>query len=143
MAAKTNCSQLIAKVVALETGLDALRQVLDERDERYKQRAHSQDAAVATALAAAEKAVVKAEAATERRLEGLNELRDMNLDQAKTFARTDEVNLLIKAIEVRIQSLDDLAKSDLARGGGMQEAWGYFAVALGLIIAALAVYFRH
>jgi hypothetical protein len=132
----TSLAELTARVVALEAGLTALRQVLDERDKRYSQRSESQDLAVASALQTSEKAIIKAEAATEKRLEGLNELRSMAEDQAKYFARTEVIN-------PRIDALDVLVKASMARRGGVQEAWGQFAVAAGLIIAATALYFRH
>ncbi len=138
-----NCTQLTTRIVALEAGLEAFKELMKERDERYKQRSESQDEAVASALMTSEKAISKAEAATERRLEGLNELRDMATDQSKTYARGDEVKLLIDALQQKIQFLDDLMKSQIARGSGMKDAWGYFAVTGGLVIGALAIYFRH
>ncbi len=143
--AKHNCShsELTTRVVALEAGLEAFKELMKERDERYKQRSESQDEAVASALMTSEKAIAKAETATERRLEGLNELRDMASDQSKTYARADEVKLLIDALQQKIGFLDELVKSQIARGTGMKDAWGYLAVTGGLVIGALAIYFRH
>jgi hypothetical protein len=57
--------------------LQALRHYVGERisqlDLRYQQRFDAQEATVAAALAAAERAVLKAEAASERRLESENQ----------------------------------------------------------------------
>ncbi len=146
----TSQSELTARVVALEAGLTALRQVLDERDARYSQRASSQDAAVRTAQETSEKAINKAEIATERRLEGLNELRDMAADQAsKLMSRAEFIvqhQATIDKIQLNEDRLGVLQKdiSDIqARGGGMKELWGYLIGLGGLILVALEVYFRH
>ncbi len=138
MAAKSNCShsELIARVVAIETGLTALRQVLDERDERYKQRALSQDKAVSAALETSEKAIIKAESATERRFEGVNEFRATLADQAANLMPRSEYTVQHQALVEKVNQLQD-------RRIGMTQAWGYFVGIAGLVIAAFAIYFRH
>jgi uncharacterized membrane protein len=136
MADSFSNGELTSRVVALESDLRALRQVLDERDARYSQRAASQDDAVNVAMTAAEKAVAKAETATEKRLEGLNELRDMATDQAKNFARND-------VITPKIAALEDMMKAQIAHGSGTKDAWAYVVGIGGMVIALLAVYFRH
>ncbi len=64
--------------------------LMKETNLRYTERFASQERAVAAALASAKEAVTKAEAATERRLEGLNELRGVVNDiLAKTMPRIE------------------------------------------------------
>jgi hypothetical protein len=147
-----NCThpELIARTVALETGLKALRQVLDERDTRYTQRANSQDSAVKNALETSEKAIIKAESATERRFEGVNEFRQTLADQAATLMPRAEYTVQHKALGDKVTVLENrmgLIQQEisgiLARGGGMKEAWGYLAAVGGMVIAGLAIYFRH
>jgi hypothetical protein len=135
---KSACSngELEARIVALEANLASFKELMNERDERYKQRALSQDNAVKSALDTSEKAITKAESATEKRLEGLNELRAMAEDQAKDFSRKE-------VIEPKLMGLEDMIKTRIYHGGGVRDAWGQFAVAAGLVIAAVAVYFRH
>lgn len=138
MAAKSSCThpELIARVVAIEAGLKALRQVLDERDERYKQRALSQDKAVSAALETSEKAIIKAESATERRFEGVNEFRATLADQAANLMPRSEYTVQHQALVEKVNQLQD-------RRIGMTQAWGYFVGIAGLVIAAFAIYFRH
>jgi hypothetical protein len=149
MATKSSCThpELIARVVALESGVKALRQVLDERDERYKQRASSQDAAVKNALDTSEKAIIKAETATERRFEGVNEFRQTLADQATMLMPRSEYTVQHKALEDKVSVLESRlgamqqdVSAILARGGGIREAWGYIGVIAGLVIAVAAIY---
>ncbi len=139
-------SQLIGRVVAIEAGLIALKELLTERDERYKQRAMSQDEAVKSALETSEKAITKAESATERRFEGVNEFRQTLADQASTLMPRAEYNAQHKALEEkvaasenRINEIQTAQISLLARGGGLKEAWGYI-IAASSAIAAFTIY---
>jgi hypothetical protein len=71
-----------------------LREMIDlltkQTDLRYTERFDAQERAVAAALASAKEAVTKAEVATEKRLEGLNELRQVVQDILnKTMPRVE------------------------------------------------------
>ncbi len=151
MTDKCSSSELLARVVALETNLKALREVLDERNKRYELRASTQDNAVKSALDTSEKAITKAESATERRFEGVNEFRQTLADQASRLMPRSEYTVQHQALEdkvstseARINQLQNDILALLARGGGMKEAWGYVGIITGLIIAAVAgVYFHH
>jgi len=78
-----------------------------ERDARYSQRFTDSETATRAALAAAEKAVAKAETASERRFEAVNEFRQTLSDQAATFiTRTEAVAIMDRNTE-RIQELAD------------------------------------
>jgi hypothetical protein len=65
----------------------------------------AQKEGVKTAMDAAEKAVAKAEIAADKRFEGLNELRGMASDWRTEFARQSTVDLQIKGISDKIDSL--------------------------------------
>ena len=143
-------SELIARVVAIESGLAAFKEILQERDERYKQRAISQDQAVKAALDTSEKAITKAETATEKRFEGVNEFRETLADQAATLMPRVEYAVQHKAITERIEDIGvqvNLLRQDLssmqARGGGMKEVWGYIIAIAALLMAAVVGYLRH
>ncbi len=148
--APITCADLSARIVALEANLTALRQVLDERDARYAQRAASQDKAVSSALETSEKAIIKAESATERRFEGVNEFRQTLADQATTLmpraeytVQHDALRALVAAIEKRVNDIQSNQMSLLARGGGIKETWGYVIAAIGLMIALLVGYLKR
>ncbi len=152
MVTDKQCShaELKARIVGVEAHLAALRQVLDERDARYTQRAASQDKAVSSALETSEKAIIKAESATERRFEGVNEFRQTLADQAATLmpraeytVQHDAVKAQIAASEKRINEIQSTQISLLARGGGLKEAWGYGIAVASLAMAALVLYFKH
>lgn len=108
-----------AKFGAHETAVDAALathdKMLTEMDRRYEQRFHAQEGATALALArvdkefhehlaqvraethaaleAADKAIAKAESATEKRFEGVNEFRAQLADQTRTFIpRTESIS---------------------------------------------------
>jgi hypothetical protein len=136
-------TELTARVVALETGLVALRQVLDERDERYKLRASSQDAAVKTAMDASEKALVKAESGTERRLESLNELRSMASDQAALLMPRSEYAVQHQALVDRVTTTESRINTLEGRGGGIKEMWGYIIAIAAIIVAGIIEFVRH
>ncbi len=93
--------------------------LLDQRDKQ-----------IALALSAAEKAVTKAEAATEKRFDSVNEFRQTLSDQNKTFASTERVDSLT-------QRLDKIE----GRSSGVSDGWKWLALVIGVIIAA-ATYFK-
>ena len=113
----------------METAHSALRELLEERDKRYEDRAKSQDEAVDKALKAANQALDKALFALEGRLSNLNELRQVVVDQGKDFARSDEVELMIDTLKDRMNGLADLVHAQVlqreARGAGVKDVWAY------------------
>jgi hypothetical protein len=142
----TDCSldELKAQLVALESRFTGFKELMEERDRRYAQRAASQDDAVAKALETSKEAVTKAESATERRLETLNELRGVVVDQARDFARKAEVQLLVDGIEKRVEGISKAVTEMAAHGGGIRDALGWLVGIAGLVIAAITAWFsRH
>jgi hypothetical protein len=136
-------AELTSRIVALEANLAALRDVLTERDIRYSQRAAAQDDAVRAALDTSKEAITKAEAATERRLETLNELRGVVVDQARDFARKAEVQLLVDGMEKRIETITRAVSARDAHGLGVKDAIGWAVGAIGLIGGFIVSYYRH
>lgn len=62
------------------------------------------DRSVANALAAAEKAVTKAEVAAEKRFDSVNEFRNALRDQQSTFADKSQTDFRLASIEKRLDS---------------------------------------
>ena len=58
-----------------------------------------------TALAAAKEATQKAEAASEKRLEGMNEFRAAMKDQQATFADKEQTNFRLTAIDTKLAEM--------------------------------------
>src|SRR6266699_241242 len=97
MATKPACSPNGWTVDTLEKYLsdkcNAISATVQEQDERNKERFGAAKEQVNLALVNAEKAISKAEAAAEKRFEGLNELRGMALDQGKNFLQRAEYSV--------------------------------------------------
>lgn len=84
--------ELQVQVAALAERLNGLDRVVDEKFVRYKAMLDGQAEKTALALNASDKAITKAEAANERRFEGVNEFRAQLSDQAATFLNRDQYN---------------------------------------------------
>ena len=114
--------------------------VLDERDRRYGQRFDDLETALRAALAASEKAIGKAEAATERRFEGVNEFRATLSDQASNFiTRAEAEGGLMRSAE-RLQDLTDRVTRIEGRSGGLNAGWGYLLGAAALVSVLVTMY---
>ncbi len=102
---KESCShvELVTRFAALEAHFKAFEILMDERDRRYTQRSSAQDEAVKAALATSKEAVTKAEIATEKRFEGVNEFRSALSDQSATLLPRNEYlvqhDSLVKTLE--------------------------------------------
>jgi hypothetical protein len=69
----------------LNAKFDALKDLIDERDRRYEDRFTAMDEKTSLALTSSKEAVAKAEAATEKRFDSVNEFRKTLSDQATNF----------------------------------------------------------
>jgi hypothetical protein len=83
----------------------SLREISDERDRRYEDRFKAMDEKTSLALTSSEKAVTKAETATEKRFDSVNEFRNTLKDQATTFITRPEVDAKFGAMEKDVQGL--------------------------------------
>jgi hypothetical protein len=108
--------------------LAALQRLMDERDRRYEERFVAMDEKTSLALAASEKAVVKAEMATEKRFDSVNEFRDTLRDQASQLLPRAEADSKFAAVN---EKFEDIKKSGMA-----QRNWG---VGTALAILALLI----
>ena len=87
-------------------------------DEKVGLLINAQKEGVKTAMDAAEKAVAKAESAADKRFEALNELRGMASDWRTEFARQSTVDLQIKGLEARVQTVEGQVRDNASRGSG-------------------------
>jgi hypothetical protein len=97
----------------------------------------SQKAAIDAALAAADRAVLKAEAATEKRFEGVNEFRSALADQQRTFMPRSEADSRMASAMERISKIEDVIRASQAERAGIRGGWGY-AVGVAGFISLLA-----
>lgn len=112
----------------------SLRQYVDQRLADY-------DRAVQAALASAEKAITKADIATEKRFESVNEFRATLADQQNTFLSRPEYDANHKNLSDRVSALETFRyeSSGVLKGGSALIA------TMGLLIslAVLALQFWH
>lgn len=119
--------QLEHQDAARVAAIDMIERVLNERDRRYEQRWLSQEDAVRLALVgvnkemiermrqvreetqaamlASDKAISKAEDATERRFAATNAYREQLSEQAATFAQRREVDAITSALADKVFAL--------------------------------------
>ena len=134
---------------ALLTRLVALEKMLDEREERTKERFTAMDRSVSAALASSDKAISKAETATEKRFDGVNEFRDTLRDQAATLLSRSEYLIQHKALEARFTQIEDKVSTIENRTIGKREGLSFVgqivlgAIALGATSAAFITAFSR
>jgi hypothetical protein len=149
-----NCHEHIARI----------EQLVNERDRTYMQAfagikekmdiIATRDAlalaaareAVNVAMTAAEKAVTKAEYASEKRFESVNEFRAQMSDMQATFARSDLVSSRFESLEKKIDELAGYRSSSMGRSTAFNQGFGWIAIGIGalssLMGAGAALFFK-
>ncbi len=112
--------------------------LLSEKDKRDEQRFQANKEAINAALLAAEKAVAKAEAASEKRFEGVNEFRAQLADQARTLASSEKLDLVIQ----RIDRMEASQNTTSGRASGLSSAAGYVLSAIFALAAILTFFLK-
>jgi hypothetical protein len=109
--------------------LETLKEYLDRRFD-------DSDKAIQAALQAAKEAVGKAEVATEKRFDAVNEFRGQLADQAATLLTRTEYDTNHKALEDKISDITDRINRNEGRGSGYSQSWAIF-IAIGTLIVAI------
>lgn len=121
---------------------------LHEMDRRYEERYREQKENVTTAFASAEKAVnaalaaskeavLKAEFASERRFEGVNEFRSALADQQRTLMPRSEFESIVSAQDAKIDALEKRQDRQEGRGAGIKDFIGWIIAAIAVLAFAL------
>jgi len=85
--------------------LQRVEVLLDERDRRYEERFKASDDKTSLALASSEKAISKAETATEKRFDNVNEFRETLKDQAANLITRAEVSTKFESYDDKLSSM--------------------------------------
>lgn len=139
----------------------AIKELVDERDRLYQQKFASgevalsaalvaQEKSVASAFAASDKAITKAEDAQREYNARSNEFRGQLDDQAKSFMVRTEVTALLRQFDEKLETskqelgrrIDELRTASLERAGAEKASlhvWGYFIGAMGLVFTIVSV----
>jgi hypothetical protein len=99
----------------------------------------SQAEKVALALAAADKAVSKAEMATEKRFEAVNEFRGQLADQTRTFTPRVESDAAMLRLNERLQELTDRINRKEGQAVGVQDNRSGLYAALAAVAVVISV----
>jgi hypothetical protein len=111
-----------------------------ERDARYGQRFTDLETATQAALAASEKAVDKAESATEKRFEGVNEFRGALADRTAEFVTRSESEAVMVALRERVDELTNRLNRSEGKGAGLNAGWVYLLAAIAAVGTIVSLY---
>lgn len=82
-----------------------IRTLMDERDRRYEDRFTATDEKTGLALTSSKEAVTKAEIATEKRFDSVNEFRNTLKDQAATLLSRGEAEARFKGQDEKLEGI--------------------------------------
>jgi hypothetical protein len=85
----------------------------------------------------AKEAIIKAEGAVERRLEGLNELREMVGDYQRTLMPRKEAEQRLDQIGGKVEDLEGVVERRLARSSGVATGLGWVVAAVTMVLAVV------
>lgn len=112
----------------------AMNEAFEAADMRYQQRFDAQSDALRAALLVVKEAVVKAESATEKRFESVNEFRQTLTDQASTFMPRKESEALYRSITDKLDAIEKAQDRLSAEREGVRGGWGYAVGVVGFLI---------
>jgi hypothetical protein len=99
----------------------------------------AQEKAVAAAMLSADRAVAKAEAASEKRFESVNEFRSAMNDQSRSFISRNEAEQRMLSNSEKVDSLAIRLERIEGRGQGLNAGWAILTGAVGLVGVAVAI----
>jgi len=103
----------------------------------------SAEKAVQTALLAAKEAVIKAEIATEKRLEGLNELRQGVATKDSLDALDRRLNETRETVALQATTLAAMGAAQSGRAGGLKDYIGWIVAAAAVLSIVLSVVLKR
>jgi hypothetical protein len=131
----TECDGLRARI-------DALEKMLNEREERTKERFIFIEKNINIAMASADKAITKSEMAVEKRFDSVNEFRASLADQASMLMPRAEYSVQHATVTDRVSELGNRVSSLEERGVGKKEAVAGIgsSIQFALGLAGFAIY---
>jgi len=165
---------IVAFTWTVESLKEHFTKVFTESDRRYEERFIAQEKAVNTAFVASEKAVntaliaqekainsaliaakeavLKAESATEKRFEAVNEFRQTLSDQTATFIpraeaiqraeqNAEKITALDKRMTDALSDINSRLDRTAGKSSGVDAFWGYLVGAVGLLAAVISIIF--
>lgn len=125
-----------------ESQIANVNTLIDANDKNYNQRFENVIQATTAALNAADRAVNKAEFASEKRFDAVNEFRATLADQQRNLMPRNEVEILIKGLNEKIDSLNITTISRQSKDTGQKEGIGIVALVAGVVSIVVEILFR-
>lgn len=101
-------------------------------------RFDSQEKLISAQVEAQDKAIIKAEIATDKRLDGLNELRRIVNDTQALLMPREEAYARLQALADKIEVLTSRINLSEGNKSGMRDGWGYLVGAIGIATAVIS-----
>jgi len=118
-----------------------LREIINERDRLYQSQFKAIEEKTSLALSASKEAVSKAETATEKRFEAVNEFRSTLSDQAANLIPRSEANVRFGGIEGKLDEFKSEVKKEISslresrsESGGKSQTW---VLIVGVLLSVL------
>lgn len=111
--------------------LETLWAVLKQMDRRYTERHTAQM-----------EAIKKAEVATEKRFDSVNEFRGQLKDQTGSFVTRQELTSELAVLNTKIDSIKASADTGAGKSSGLEQSWAFFFSAGALVVAGIALFVR-
>jgi hypothetical protein len=112
---------------------------VDTLKEHFEARLNAQRTAMEAAFAASEKAILKAEAAAERRFESVNEFRGQLTDQTRTFLPRETFESIVGQWGDWRAQVDARLNQTQGAGAGTDRVVGYLLGGACVVVAVVAV----
>lgn len=134
--------------------IDSLRDLIihlfEELDKRYQQRFEdaktavdiafsAQKESVQSALLSAERAVLKAEGASEKRFDAVNEFRSTLADQQRTLMPRAEAEIIFKSLSDRIREISNTQKLKEGEKIGSHDTFAWIIACVSFIITLITI----
>ncbi|HLG40291.1 MAG TPA: hypothetical protein VI461_11515 [Chitinophagaceae bacterium] len=119
--------------------IENIRILINANDKNYNQRFDNVVQATQAALAASDRAVSKAETASEKRFDAVNEFRATLADQQRNLMPRNEVEILVKGISDRIKKIENIILLSQGKGTGISTSWGFIVGGIAIISGMIAL----
>lgn len=130
-------AELLAELRSLGTEVEGNKEITDAKFVTFRTLVDSQAEKVKLALDAADKAVSKAETATEKRFEGVNEFRGQLADQTATLVSRSEFHTKSESLAEKLSDLTDRINRNEGKNTGISNVWGWVVGAAGMVSAVV------
>jgi len=111
--------------------------------EYVEQRFDLSDKALSAALAATKEAILKAETATDKRFDSVNEFRQTLTDRDRLNMPRTETELLVKGLSDRLKVIEDGRTRNSGEWSGAKNLWAIIIAAAGIVFGLISYFAKH